>query len=472
MRKIFRYILAFAIMGAVAGLQGCEDYFDKEDNPNLVPNPPLPTLLTTTTHKTGINSYLVSNITSYFVQYLASPSAGGSSDTYQITDYTGTWDALYWAMADIYDMRQLAIEQGATEYVGVANVLMAYHLSLVNDMWGDAPYSEAFANITLTPAFDDEANLYDVTTQLLDQAIVELQKPESTVRLIATSDVIHEGNVANWVKTAYALKARQLNKLSGTSSYNPQAVLEAVDNSYTSNADNAEMGVFQTRNPWAAVALSNAGNLLGGWLSEQLIQHLDGTSYGVFDPRLEQITDPTVNGDFVGTPNGTGNVGPANNTVKDENYISRNSPLTGDESPLIIVSYPEVKLIEAEAAFRAGQLDRAFEAYREAIRASMELLEVAQADADAYLSSSAVAQSASELTLDRIFQEKYVVTYLNPEAWNDARRYDYQYANFTLPAGAALPTFIRRVAYPSGEASKNPNTPDVTDLSLPLWWDQ
>ncbi len=465
-------MLAFTIMGAVAGLQGCEDYFDKEDNPNLVPDPPLPTLLSTTTHKTGINSYLVGNITSYFVQYLASPSQGGSSDTYQITDYTGTWDALYLTMADIYDMRQLAIEQGATEYVGVANILMAYHLALVTDLWGDAPYSEAFANLTLTPGFDDETSLYDVTTQLLDEGIVELQKPESSVQLIATSDVIHEGSVENWIKTAYALKARQLNKLSGTSSYNPQAVLEAVDSSYTSNADNAEMGVFETRNPWAAIALSNASLLLGGWLSEQLIEHLNGTSYGVVDPRLAKITDPTIHGTYVGTPNGTGNIGPANNTVQDESYISRNSPLTGDESPLIIVSYPEVKLIEAEAALRAGQLDRAFEAYREGIRASMEMLEVAEADENAYLSSTAVAQSPSELTLDRIFQEKYVVTYLNPEAWNDARRYDYQYANFTLPVGAALPTFIRRVAYPSGEASKNPNTPDITDLSVPLWWDQ
>ncbi|OKL41737.1 SusD/RagB family nutrient-binding outer membrane lipoprotein [Pontibacter flavimaris] len=472
MKKIFRYMLAFSLMGAVAGLQGCEDYFDKENNPNLVTDPPLPSLLSTTTHKTGINSYLVGNITSYFVQYLASPSQGGSSDTYQVTDYTGTWDALYWAMADIYDMRQLAIEQGATEYVGVANILMAYHLSLVNDMWGDAPYSEAFTNMTLTPGFDDEASLYDVTTQLLDEGIAELQKPDSKVQLIATSDVIHGGSVENWIKTGYALKARQLNKLSGTSSYNPQAVLEAVDNSYTSNEDNAEMGVFETRNPWSAISLSNASLLLGGWLSEQLIQHLNGTSYGVFDPRLEQLADTTASGTYVGTPNGTGNIGPANNTVKDESYISRNSPLTGDESPLIIVSYPEVKLIEAEAAFRAGQMDRAFEAYREGIRASMEMLEVAEADANAYLSSAAVAQSASELTLDRIFQEKYVVTYLNPEAWNDARRHDYQYANFTLPEGAAIPTFIRRVAYPSGEASKNPNTPDVTDLSAPLWWDQ
>src|SRR5690606_33975032 len=107
--------------------------------------------------------------------------------------------------------------------------------------------------------------------------------------------------------------------------------------------------------------------------------------------------------------------------------ISRNSPLTGDDSPLIIVSYPEVKLMEAEAALRAGQMERAYTAYLEGIRASMDLLEVSTAEATAYLSDPAVAVGAANLTLDLIFKEKYVMTYLNPESWNDARRHDYQY---------------------------------------------
>jgi hypothetical protein len=70
-------------------------------------------------------------------------------------------------------------------------------------------------------------------------------------------------------------------------------------------------------------------------------------------------------------------------------------------------------------------------------------------------------------------KEKYVATYLNPEAWNDARRYDYKYKDFTLPANAALPTFIRRVAYTQGERSKNgKNVPSAEPLSTKLWWDK
>ncbi|MDX5422726.1 MAG: SusD/RagB family nutrient-binding outer membrane lipoprotein [Hymenobacteraceae bacterium] len=471
MKKIQRYLLALLMMGAVMGLQGCEDYFDLEENPNLVNNPPLSNLLSTTTHKTGLNSQRVANTTSFFVQYLASSVAGSSTDVYEVTDYTSTWDALYLAMADIYDMRQSALEQNASDYVGVANILMAYHLSLVTDMWGAAPYTEAFDNSTLTPGFNSAEELYNVSLQLIDEAIEQLNLPESAVLLDPANDLIHNGNKQNWIKTAYALRARFLNKVSGTAAYDPEAVLSAVENSYTSNADNATMGVFETRNPWATIALNNQNLLLGGWLSEQLIQHLNGETYGVFDPRIGQITDTTITGEYVGTPNGAGNVGPANNTERDESYISLNSPLTGEDAPLIIISYPEIKFIEAEAAFRAGQRDRAYNAYLEGIRASMALLEVDQEEANEYLSDPVVAVGAENLTLDLIFKEKYVATYLNPEAWNDARRFDYQYENFTLPENAALPTFIRRVAYPQGEASKNPNTPESPVLSEPLWWD-
>ncbi|WP_439882102.1 SusD/RagB family nutrient-binding outer membrane lipoprotein [Pontibacter sp. MBLB2868] len=472
MKKIFRYTFALTLlMGAMLSLQSCEDYFDLNENPNLVNNPPLETLLATTTQKTGLNSQRVGNITSYFVQYLASPTAGSSTDTYQVTDYTSTWDALYLAMADIYDMKQKAIEQGASDYVGVADVMMAYNLSLVSDLWGDAPYSDAFTSNTLTPGFDTSEELYQTSLALLDEAIAELGKTDSKVILDPVSDLIHSGNKANWIKTAYALKARQLNKVTGTPAYNPQAVLTAVENSYTSNADNADMSVFETSNPWANIAIANAGNLLGGWLSEQLIEQLKGTTTGIRDPRLDMITDTTINGTYVGTPNGAGNAGTASSTIKDEVYISINSPITAEKAPIIIESYPEVKMIEAEAALRAGQTQRAYDAYLEGIRASMALYEVNPAEANDYINDPAISVGASNLTLDMIFREKFVITYLNPEAWNDARRFDYMYADFTLPANAALNTFIRRVAYPQGEASKNPNTPETPALSEPLWWD-
>jgi hypothetical protein len=474
MQTKYKLIFFFICSGLVV-LQSCKKgYFDLNQNPNQVTTPSLPSLLSTATHKSAINNYNAGSITAPYVQYLANPSAAASSDIYQEVDHTGTWDALYYALADITDLKNLAIAQGANDYTGVANILLSYNLSLVTDMWGDAPFSDAFSPNSLTPAYDKQEDLYKTGLALLDSAIAQLSRPGSTILLSTTSDLIHKGVKANWIKTAYALKARMLIKVSKTASYSAAAVLSAVDNSYTSNADDAGMATFLTRNPWAQVARNNASLTLGGWLSEQLVDHLNGVTYGIFDPRIRKITDPNAtptNGIWIGTVNGAGNRPPGNNTVKDENYVAISSPWTSDVAPILIVTYAELKFIEAEAAL-ATNPTRAYTAYLAGINANMDKLQVpAGAERTAYLTAASVG--SANLTRALIMKEKYVATYLNPEAWNDARRFDYAYKDFTLPQNAVLTTFIRRLAYPSGERSKNgKNIPNIGSLADKLWWDK
>lgn len=470
--KIKYHHLLIVLGTFIMALPGCKKgYFDLNENPNLVDTPTLNTFFTTATHKTGINNYNVGTITSVYVQYLANPSASAASDTYQELDYTGTWDALYFALADITDMKNYAAGLGATDHVGAADVMIAYHIGMVTDLWGDAPLSDAFKKETLTPKYDKQEDLYARGLQLLDSAILELSKPVPVTRIAAASDLIHGGARANWLKTAYALKARMLLKVSKTAQFNAASVLTAVDNAYKSNADDAGMAAFALRNPWANVAVLNAGNTLGGWLSEQLVDHLNGKTYGLFDPRIRKLTDTTVRGIYIGTVNGAGNRPPGNNTVKDENYIAISSPWTGEKSAINIMTYAELKFIEAEAALVSNPA-RAYAAYLAAINANMDKLAVpAGAEKTAYINAASVGAGA--LTRDLIMREKYVATYLNPEAWNDARRYDYKYKDFTLPVNAVLNNFIRRVNYPQGERTKNgTNMPAIGSLLDRLWWDK
>jgi len=476
MQKNIKYTLCAALI-ATLGLQSCkDDYFDKlSDNPNQVPIPTLSTLLATSTYKIGNNNYLIGSIVAPYVQYTANPAANGAGDTYQAIDFTPTWDALYFAMADANEMKKLAVAQGSSEYKGVADVIIAYNLSLVNDLWGDAPFSQAFDINNLKPKYDKQQEVYTQAIALLDEAIVELAKTNATVKLAATSDLIYGKSTterANWLKMAYALKARLLIKVSKTSGYSPTAVITALSNSFTGNGDDAGMATFKERNPWANVALSNSQQSLGGWLSEQLIDALNGTTFTVFDPRIEKITDKTVNNTYIGTVNGAGNRSPGANTTKDECYISSNSPWTSNTAPLLIVTYAELKFIEAEAYFDTDK-NKAYAAYLAGISANMDKLTVSTTARDAYLANPIVNVGAAALTKDLIFKEKYIATYLNPEAWNDARRFDYKYAAFTLPVNNALPTFIRRLDYPQGERSKNgANVPADVLRTTKLWWDQ
>src|SRR5690606_8846189 len=114
------------------------------------------------------------------------------------------------------------------------------------------------------------------------------------------------------------------------------------------------------------------------------VNHLNGVTYGIEDPRVSRITDLTVNGDYKGTPNGGGNQGPLANTIYDECYISTNSPISTETAPIYIMTYAELKFVEAEAALRAGIADRAYTAYLEGIQASMDMLGVPAGEASAY----------------------------------------------------------------------------------------
>ncbi len=477
MKKIYKYTLLIATTVTMV-LQSCsKEYFDElSTNPNQVTVATLPALLSTTTHKSGINTFTVGSSISPYVQYIANPTAGAASDIYETIDFTGMWDALYLTMADVNEMQKLAISMGSSEYLGVAKVLMAYNLMLVNNLWGAAPYSGAFKPDNFTPKYDTDQEVYAATMTLIDQAITELAKTDAIIKLAATSDLIHAGNLARWLRTAYALKARLLIKASKTPTFNAAAVLTALSNSYTTNADDAGMATFILRNNWATVSRNNLGLSLGGWLSEQFIDHLNGTTYGLFDPRIRRITDPiTVPGNpaYIGTVNGAGNRinPPHNNTVRDENYVSFNSLWTNDIAPLLIVTFAELKFIEAEAAFTSDRV-RSYAAYLAGIRANMDKLVVPAAERDAYLADARVAVGGANLTIALIFKEKYVATYLNPEAFNDARRYNYMYKDFTMPLNAVISSFIRRLDYPLGERSKNGvSVPAGVARTTKLWWD-
>jgi len=479
MQKIYKYpfILATAV---TLIFQSCgKEYFDElSANPNQVNVPTLPALLATATSKAGLRTYDAGSVVTPYVQYTANPTAGAASDIYETIDYTGTWDGMYFAMADINEMKKLAAST-SSEYLGVANLLIAYHLIIVNNFWGAAPYSQAFDPSNFTPKYDTDQEIYAASMKLVDDAITELSKTNATIKLAAASDLIHGGDRAKWLKTAYAIKARLLIKASKTPTFSATAVLATLSNSYTSNADDAGMSTFTLRNSWAQVSRNNAGLTLGGWLSEQFIDHLNGTSYGLFDPRLPKLTEATTVPNnlnypkWIGTVNGAGNRlnPPNNNTVKDENYISFISPWTNDTAPILLVTFAELKFIEAEAAF-ATDKPRAYAAYIAAIRANMLKLGLTTAESEPYVTNPIVSVGAANLTLALIFKEKYVVTYLNPEAWNDARRHNYGYKNFGMPLNAVLPTFIRRLDYPIGERSKNgTNVPAEAPRTTKLWWD-
>jgi hypothetical protein len=469
MKLILKYLFIFSVL---TGLSSCKKYLDVNQNPNAAIKPPINGLLIRTTQNTALNSFKVADITSYYVQYLANTSLAGATDTYEAIDASGTWTSLYDNMTDLYDMQKLGEERGAFQYQGVAKIMMAMNLQLVHNLWGAAPYSKAFTGETLTPAYDDAQTIFATCLALLDDGIILVQKSGPVVNdLSEDADLIHHGVVDAWVRTAHALKARLLNQLSKTAQYNPTAIFSELAAAYTSTANDAFITTFDVRNPWNQEAVDNAALLLDGWLSKNYVDAMTGTTYGIFDPRLPLTASLTKFGDYRGTRNGGDRVGTG--TDMEESYVDLNGYYSSESSPLYILTYEEMKFIEAEAAFRSNDLPRAYAAYLEGIRANMNKMGVAAAARDTYIDHPSVSVGATNITLALIFKEKYKALFLMPVTWDDARRFDYAYQGFQLPLNVVTSTFIRRMVYPTVETSRNSaNVPEVADVTQKLWWDQ
>ncbi|HKI45348.1 MAG TPA: SusD/RagB family nutrient-binding outer membrane lipoprotein [Balneolales bacterium] len=476
--KVMRRLLLAGL--TVVLVAGCKNFLNVNQNPNESTNPSLSGLLSDAEYMTAQNSYDAAGVTTYYVQQLASPS-GSSIDRQNVVYLDGTWSSLYSTMTDLKDLDTLAVQKGATEYAAISKILLAMNLGETTDLWGDIPYSKAFlGQADLTPAYDSQKDIYADIQKLLDDAISELKSgPSATATQPASDDYYYAGDTQKWLETAYALKARYLNHLSKKTSYDPQAVLRAVSNAYQSNADDAQLTYTSAnRNPWATVVLNNTTGTLGGFISQYLIQAMadsaqlaDSTAhsiYGVYDPRLSVITDTLAGGQYNGTVNGKG-------SPKSYNYITSDSWFAQDSSPIQLVTYSEIKFIEAEAAFRMGDKATAYQAYLDGIKANMDKLGIPSAEETAYLTNPKVAVGANNLTLELIFKEKLVALFLQPEAWTDARRFDYQYKDMTVPYmqySALNGKFIRRILYPQSEQSRNAkNMPSVT-LTTHMWWDQ
>ena len=459
-------------MATVLMLAGCGDFLDINDDPNNSTEAPAEGLMSGTTFETAQNMYRMGSVTSYYVQYLGSPNPGSATDIQDPVSYDEQWAALYDVLTDLSDLEILAEEEGATAYLGIAKILKALNLATLVDAWGDVPYSEAFFAETLNPSYDGQEVLYEEIFTLLEDGLNALSAPGSTI-LPGEEDFIYAGDLERWEQLGYFLRARYLNHFSKQPTYDPEAILAATDSAFSDNGDDAQVGYYpEEQNPWGIVAEENAGLILGGWLSEQIVTHMNGETYGVFDPRIEAFTDATDAGDYVGVRNGAGRGGapPAGAF----SVLTANTFYAQETSPILIATFAEQKFVEAEAALAAGQTARAYQAYLDGIEAHMDKMGVEESAKQDYMSAPEVAVGEGGLTIDLIMKEKYVAMFLHPEAWVDARRYDYQYEGMELPLNlnpALGGEFIRRLAYPDSETQRNSgNVPDV-ELTDRLIWD-
>jgi hypothetical protein len=151
-------------------------------------------------------------------------TASQSRDGFDMTNSTwnATWNYLYSnPLKDLDGIVKATANQRAEgtpnpHYEGIAKTLKAYYFSLMVDLWGDVPYSQAFSGDAsekvLAPVFDDDKVIYDDLLKLLDEAIGHFGE---TSPVTVRGDVIYgEDSEAKWLAAAKSLKLRLLVQIS------------------------------------------------------------------------------------------------------------------------------------------------------------------------------------------------------------------------------------------------------------------
>ena len=391
---------------------------------------------------------------SWMQQLAGLQSQAADCDIYNITesdvDADWSWNLYAPGMIDTKIMMEKAASGSSPHYAGVAKILMAYHIGITSDCWGDIPYSDALNGNKnqYESRYDTQQQIYATIFSLLNDAITDLQSGTS-VFSPGTDDIIYGGDLDKWIKTAYALKARyslHLAKRNGNTAYSD--ALAAVAHAYTNNSEDFRV-VFGT-------AYNNANPI---YKSEQERPGYYSANATLMN-MLNAENDPRRDVYFTGSTGSRSGVPDPSAAVLGPGYASTNSPV-------YLISYAEVKFIEAEARYKLNASDPlAVDACNEGLRASLQR-EGVYGDGTWY---NAHKLTAASVTLEKIMIQKYLSSFLQVETWTDWRRTGYPV--LTLATGALTNQIPRRLPYPQSERLYNgANMPAGLTITDHVWWD-
>lgn len=430
----------------------------------------------------------------------------------RVSVINNTWTSFYAASGqDVATIIDVAEAKDLKNYKGIAYVLKAYITSVLTDLYGDIPYSEAWkgsaAEAIVSPVYDTQESIYTDLVAKLKEANDLLSVDNEEV----TGDILFNGDIVKWKKFANSLRLRLLLRMSSKKSV--AADMQAIVSSpatypiFASNADNAALkylGSAPNNHPINENRKSRDDHRVSKTLIDMLYKEVDSPDYRVsIYANLAEGTN-----DYAGIPNGLRSSDAANydgNGLKNTSKIG--SFYTQPSTPGMLMSYAELQFILAEAAHKnyiSGGEEKAEEYYTKGIEASyyqnasyftdileeewsstfvswgwkeaeMSILDYALADFMEYGGYAYDAAHAMEL----IGTQKWVALFdQGLQANFEWRRIGYPV--LVAPADADNQRKIPvRVFYPSDEYSRNKTNVEAAvarqgkdDLNTKVWWNK
>lgn len=469
MKKQIKYIAFMSALCLGFLVSSCTDYLEINTDPTRVNESQvtLAAMLPTVIEATGQTQYNFAFTISQITQNMASVTGGGADQHIEIRLASAWTTAYLTAMSNANLMIDKANTLNSPHYAAAGKILLAYNLNMATTAWENIPFAQAFSIKTLQPEYDSQESIFQKINALLDEAVLDLDK--TSVKIMGADDLVYAGNRTRWKAAAKALKARVALQLSakGATAAATNALAALSASAMTSNADDFQL-IYNLRNlnPWnTGVAIANTTGNLSIRHSQQFVDAMNGTTFGVFDPRLPivggRVAANALATTWIGAENGVGGGNVDLNPTT--SWHSKNI------SPIQFITFSEQKFIIAEAEFlknggtttSKGTTAVGYQAYLDGISNNMIKLGVADTARTRYMTDLKVAVGAANLTLQNIMSEKYKALFLNSETWTDLRRWDFSkdvFKDLDLPKNqsAALGgKWIERSLYPLDEFSRN-----------------
>lgn len=446
---------------------GCSDHLASvNENPNAPERVEEPSLLLTQASLTASrtvtsDAYENGNLAGQY----KSKSRFTSFELLQWGGNSSTWRSLYRNLRDLSNVRTF----GHEGYEAVATVLEVWTISLLTDLYGDIPYTEATqgqASQNFTPQFDNQEEIYSDLLLRLEEVNEAFADGLPNI----AGDIIYGGDLSGWQRFANSLRLRLLMRLSEVApTIAAQGVAEIIADPakyplITSHAESATLAYAQQQpdeHPWlnrdAAIdALALSDRL------DTILQELD-------DPRREAWFLPTdATGEIESIPHGLNESNssglPGSNYNRELLFLER--------SEGILLDYTEVAFILAEAAHRGWTDANAEALFEEAVSSSFDYWGLVTP-------TDYFDRAGYDGTLERVITQKWIALMgRDYQGWHEWVRTGYP--SFISPGpDAVISEYPRRFEYPSEEFDLNAaNAQEATSrlsngntLLSRKWWD-
>jgi hypothetical protein len=478
MKKIFLILTLLAIFSA------CDDRLEDLNTPKKnaveVPYEMVFTAATRSLFDMMLSTNVNENNFRLYAQYWAQTTYPDESQYNQVSRQLpdNIWQNGYRdVLKDLDESKKILNEtfelKGLTEadrvtQEGIIEALEVYTWSVLVDVWGAVPYTEALDMENLNPAYDAGADVYASIISKLDAAIAKIET--GGAGFPETQDVVYHGDNEKWLKFANSLKVRLAVTISDADAGKAQTMItEALAKGiFESNEDNATIAYLDASpntNPlWEDLVQSGRSDFV---IANTIVDKMNALG----DPRLAVYADEYEPGVYKGGIYGTANTYAQNSHV---GALFHEPALEG-----VILEYSEINFMLAEAAAKGLNAGGTVEEYyEEGIRASFDYWGVD--GVDAYLAKPEVAYATAAGDWKQKIGTQEWLAYYNRsfEGWNVWRRLDFD--GFNVPPGLAESDIPRRIIFPIKEATLNQGALDAAiqliggsdDVQTKVFWDK